>query len=533
MNKCIFSTKSIEKYCKPIREDIITLGKIISCIDKLKKSDEKLIRRDLNNGLSIEKIVNRHGSVLPSAKKMENYFSKLSDKNIASLEGVKNTAQKLSDIKEIYGAVNIKGTGLSELRKICNNNNFFKDVKFKCSEKAQEISQKVTEFFELVRETNKRIKNFSHSSAKNPIKDEILIVNKYYASIKKEGDEVFYNIIDIKDVCRDLKDIVLEKVGKLSQKSTDIEEVSSRTSPGTTKQDEKNLEEQKQFFSKNFQEAEETINKIKMDYSIFNYLKEFRTLEKEILADENNGVGISLPDIKKRMLTLDKRWKLFNKAVKNGNYNNNGETGALGIIEKNLTKIGQINKSLKSNNENKINIGEIENKVDNYMKQETKETLGVKEFVSSTTIDNFREKIKSLGQFGNAQESIKKLKQEIEALGAEHGSTYGALFGLFVIRNIYIEMLECLVKTNEFLKNSFEEMESCVKKLEGKKKKGKIESMLHSKDANMFTKLSSMGCFTGVMISIGCPYLAPVVATLAIVAIGVQMAQAASSTSGA
>lgn len=270
-----------------------------------------------------------------------------------------------------------------------------------------------------------------------------------------------------------------------------------------------------------------------MDYSIFNYLKEFRTLEKEILADENNGVGISLPDIKKRMLTLDKRWKLFNKAVKNGNYNNNEETGALGIIEKNLTKIGQINKSLKSNNENKINIGEIENKVDNYMNQETKETLDVKEFVSSTTIDNFREKIKSLGQFGNAQESIKKLKQEIEVLGAEHGSTYGALFGLFVIRNIYIEMLECLVKTNEFLKNSFEEMESCVEKLEEKKKKGKIESMLHSKDANMFTKLSSIGCFTGVMISIGCPYLAPVVATLAVVAIGVQMAQVASSTSGA
>lgn len=530
----MLSIELVTDYCKNIRKDIGTLSKVLDCAENLRNSKnpkDRLAKRSLKDYDSIKKIAYSHGPVSPLAKKMENYISKFHSEDMKSLEGIQKTAQKLSDIKEIYKYENIKGTGLSELRKICNNNNFFKDVKFKCSEKAQEISQKVTEFFELVQETNKKIKKFSHSSAKNPIRNETLIVNKYYMSVKSEKEKSIKNFSDIEKDCQKLKDKILSEVGKLSEKNKNLAEIAKHTPSGATKQDEQDYEEKIEKFSEDFMQAITALKNSKIDESTFNYLKKFRTLEKEILADKNNGVGISLPDVKKRMLTLDKRWKLFNKAVIEGNYNN-GDKSALKIIEKNLRKIEQINISLKSNSENEVDIEKIEDKVDDYISQEANKTLDVEEFVGSITIDNLEEKTKSLGQFGDAQESIEKLKRKIETLGTEHGSTYGALFGLFVIRNTYIEILGFLVKANEFLVK----IKSLLNSLEGngdKKEEGWLKGILNSKAVNMFTKFSAIGCFTGVMLSIGCPYLAPIVAGLAVTAIVIQIAQVATSTSGA
>lgn len=530
----MFSIELVTDYCKNIRKDIGTLSKVLDCAENLRNSKnpkDRLAKRSLKDYDSIKKVAYSHGPVSPLAKKMENYISKFHSEDMKSLEGIQKTAQKLSDIKKIYKYKNIKGTGLSELRKICNNNNFFKDVKFKCSEKAQEISQKVTEFFELVQETNKKIKKFSHSSAKNPIRNETLIVNKYYMSVKSEKEKSIKNFSDIEKDCQKLKDKILSEVGKLSEKNKNLAEIAKHTPSGATKQDEQDYEEKIEKFSEDFMQAITALKNSKIDESTFNYLKKFRTLEKEILADKNNGVGISLPDVKKRMLTLDKRWKLFNKAVIEGNYNN-GDKSALKIIEKNLRKIEQINISLKSNSENEVDIEKIEDKVDDYISQEANKTLDVEEFVGSITIDNLEEKTKSLGQFGDAQESIEKLKRKIETLGTEHGSTYGALFGLFVIRNTYIEILGFLVKANEFLVK----IKSLLNSLEGngdKKEEGWLKGILNSKAVNMFTKFSAIGCFTGVMLSIGCPYLAPIVAGLAVTATVIQIAQVASSTSGA
>ena len=350
-------------------------------------------------------------------------------------------------------------------------------------------------------------------------------------SVKLEKEKSIKNFSDIEKDCQKLKDKILSEVGKLSEKNKNLAEIAKRTSSEVTKQDEQDYEEKIKKFSEDFMKAITALKISEINESTFNYLKKFRNLEKEILADENNGVGISLPDVKKRMSTLGKRWGIFNEAVIEGNYNN-GDKSALKIIEKNLRKIEQINKSLKSTSENEVNIEKIENKVDGYISQEAKKTLDVEEFVSSTTIDNFREKIKSLEQFGDAEESIEELKRKIETLGTEHGSTYGALFGLFVIRNIYIEILGFLVKTNEFLVK----IKSLLNSLEGngdKKEEGWLKGILNSKGVNMFTKFSAIGCFTGVMLSIGCSYLAPIVAGLAVTAIVIQIAQVASSTSGA
>ena len=531
----MFSIELVTDYCKKIRKDIGTLGKVLDCTEKLKNSKnpkDKLAKRSLKDYDSIKKIAYSHGPVSPLAKKMENYISKFHSEDMTSLEGIQKTAQKLSDIKEIYKYENIKGTGLSELKKICKSSSFLKDkINFECSKCTKNISEEVDNFFEQVRETNKKIKKFSHSSAKNPIRNETLIVNKYYMSVKSEKEKSIKNFSDIEKDCQKLKDKILSEVGKLSEKNKNLAEIAKRTSSEVTKQDEQDYEEKIKKFSEDFMQAITALKNSKIDESTFNYLKKFRTLEKEILADKNNGVGISLPDVKKRMLTLDKRWKLFNKAVIEGNYNN-GDKSALKIIEKNLRKIEQINISLKSNSENEVDIEKIEDKVDDYISQEANKTLDVEEFVGSITIDNLEEKTKSLGQFGDAQESIEKLKRKIETLGTEHGSTYGALFGLFVIRNTYIEILGFLVKANEFLVK----IKSLLNSLEGngdKKEEGWLKGILNSKAVNMFTKFSAIGCFTGVMLSIGCPYLAPIVAGLAVTAIVIQIAQVATSTSGA
>ncbi len=531
----MFSIELVTDYCKNIRKDIGTLIKVLDCAENLrnsKKPNDRLAKRSLKDYDSIKKVAYGHSSVSQLAKKLKNNIFKFNNKDMTSLDGIQKTAQKLCDIKEIYKYENIKGTGLAELKKICKSSSFLKDkVKFECSRDAKEISEEVNNFFEQVRETNKKIKKFSHSSAKNPIKNETLIVNKYYMSVKLEKEKSIKNFSDIEKDCQKLKDKILSEVGKLSEKNKNLAEIAKRTSSEVTKQDEQDYEEKIKKFSEDFMKAITALKISEINESTFNYLKKFRNLEKEILADENNGVGISLPDAKKRMSTLGKRWGIFNEAVIEGNYNN-GDKSALKIIEKNLRKIEQINKSLKSTSENEVNIEKIENKVDGYISQEAKKTLDVEEFVSSTTIDNFREKIKSLGQFGNAENSIKKLEQEIETLGTEHGSTYGALFGLFVIRNIYIEILGFLVKTNEFLVK----IKSLLNSLEGngdKKEEGWLKGILNSKGVNMFTKFSAIGCFTGVMLSIGCSYLAPIVAGLAVTAIVIQIAQVATSTSGA
>lgn len=523
----MFSTKSIENYCGNIQKDIGTLSKVLDCTGKLKNSknpNDRLAKKGLKDYDSIREVAYKHSSVSHLAKNLKNNISKFHGEDMKSLERIKETAQKLCDIKEIYKYENIKGTGLSELKKICESSSFLKgNVKFECSEDAKNISEKVNNFFVQVREANKKIKKFSHSSAKDPIKNEILIVNKYYASIKKEEKKLIKNFSDVKNKYQEIRDKILSEIGKLSEKNKNLAEIANRTSPEVTKQDEKDYEEKIKKFSEDFERTATIFNRSQIDESTFNYLKKFRTLEKEILANENNGLVISLPDAKKRMLTLDKRWKLFNEAVIKGNYSNNEKSGALGIIEKNLRKIEQINKSLKSNSENKVDIEEIENEVDGYMNNESTETLDVQKVLSSTTIENLKEKTKSLKQLGNAGESIKKLQQKIDNLKIEHSSTYGDLFGLFVIRTIYIETLGFLIKTNEFLVE-------CLKELDGN---GKGKNILNSKAVNMFTKFSAIGCYTGVMLSIGCPYLAPVVAGLAVTAVGVQIAQIALSQSRA
>lgn len=527
----MFSIKSIENYCGNIWKDIGTLSKVLDCTEKLKNSknpNDRLAKKDLNNLNydSIATVAYKHSSVSPTAKKLKSYISKFHGEDMKSLKRIKETAQKLCDIKEIYKYENIKGTGLSELKKICESSSFLKNkVTFECSKDAKNISEKVNNFFVQVREANKKIKKFSHSSAKDPIKNEILIVNKYYASIKKEEKKLIKNFSDVKNKYQEIRDKILSEIGKLSEKNKNLAEIANRTSPEVTKQDEKDYEEKIKKFSEDFERTATIFNRSQIDESTFNYLKEFRTLEKEILANENNGLVISLPDAKKRMLTLDKRWKLFNEAVIKGNYSNNEKSSALGIIEKNLRKIKQINNSLKSNNENTVDIEEIEREVDGYMNNESTETLDVQKVLSSITIDNLEEKTKILKQLGNAGESIKKLQQKIGNLKIKHSSTYVDLFGLFVIRTIYIETLGFLIKTNEFLVE-------CLKELDGNGN-GKGKNILNSKAVNMFTKFSAIGCYTGVMLSIGCPCLAPVVAGLAVTAVGVQIAQIALSQSRA
>lgn len=529
----MFSTKSIENYCGNIRKDIGTLSKVLDCTEKLKNSknpNDRLAKKGLKDYDSIREVAYKHSYISPTAKKLKSYISKFNNEDMTSLEEIKETAQKLCDIKEIYKAKKIKNTGLSELKKICENSDFLKGkVKFKPSDIKNNsivgLPIKVDVFLRGVQQANKEIKKFSHSSAKDPIKNEILIVNKYYASIKKEEKKLIKNFSDVKNKYQEIRDKILSEIGKLSEKNKNLAEIANRTSPEVTKQDEKDYEEKIKKFSEDFERTATIFNRSQIDESTFNYLKEFRTLEKEILADENNGLVISLPDAKKRMLTLDKRWKLFNEAVIKGNYSNNEKSSALGIIEKNLRKIKQINNSLKSNNENTVDIEEIEREVDGYMNNESTETLDVQKVLSSITIDNLEEKTKILKQLGNAGESIKKLQQKIGNLKIKHSSTYVDLFGLFVIRTIYIETLGFLIKTNEFLVE-------CLKELDGNGN-GKGKNILNSKAVNMFTKFSAIGCYTGVMLSIGCPCLAPVVAGLAVTAVGVQIAQIALSQSRA
>lgn len=532
----MFSIEPVINHCKNIQKDIDTLSDVLDCAEKLKDSknpNDRLAKRGLNslNYDSIKKVAYGQSSVSQLAKNLKNNISKFNDEDMASLEGIKNTAQKLCDIKEIYKAKEIKNTGLAKLRKICASSSFLKDkVKFECSDNITGLPIKVYAFLEAIQETGKKIKICSRSSANDPIKDEILIINKYYVSIKSEKKKFIENFSNIRKDCQELKDGISNKVGELSQKRKNLTEIAKHTPEKVTEQDVQDCEKEIQNLSENFMQTINILENLKIDESTFSYLKKIRTLEKKILADKNNGISISLPDARKRILTLDKRWKLFNKAVIEGNYNN-GDKSASEIIEKNLRKIEQINDSLKSNNGSEINIEEIEKEIDNYMNQEIKEQLDVKKLVESTNTKNIKRKLDYIKKFESEEDSIKKLETEGARVEEKYGLNSYHFFILSIVRNIYIEILEFLVKTNEFLEKSLKEIELSLEKF-GKKKEETAKLRL-KKGINIATKFSSIGCFTGVMISIGCPYLAPVVAAIALFATSLQIAQVALSNSDA
>lgn len=557
----MFSTELITDYCKNIQKDIDTLGKVLNYAEKLKKSknpNDNLAKRKLRDYDSIETMASGHSRVSPMAKKIQSYLSKFHNQSMKSLKGIQETAIKLCDIKEIYKAKNIKNTGLNKLRKICENSSLLKDkVEFKCSKNMEELSIEVSNFLKSVKETTKKIKNLPTSSNKDPIRGEIEIVNKYYRALKSENKKFLDNFSNIEKNCQELKNHILSEVGRLSEENKKLIEIAKYTSSDVTKQDEQAYEEKIKEFSKNFAQVVATLAESKIDKSAFDYLKKFRNLEKNILAVPDNSVGISISNAKKRILTLDKRCNLFNKAVIEGNYNN-GDKSAWSIIKKNLEKIKQINESLKSNNENEVDIEEIKSAADDYVKNTSTTTLDVEKFLESTKPENLKGQISYIEKFKNEEDSIKNLEAEMALVKEKHGSTYASLFGLFVIRNIYIEILEYMVKTNEFLEKSSEEIDSCLEKF-GKKKKGwlkkeidkvlnskvaakvlhskaatvlnnkvapKMNKVLHSKFVTGITKFSAIGCFAGVAISHISPPVGIAIATISLIGTSLQTLQA-------
>ena len=529
----MFSTKLITDYCKNIRKDINTLGKVLNYAEKLKNSKsikDKHAQKQLYDYNSIEKVANGHSYVSPFAKKIKNYLSKFHDGDMKSIDGIQKTATKLCDIKEIYKAKNIKGTGLSELKKICKNSSFLKDdIEFKCSKSIVALPIEVDIFLKSVKETNTKIKNLPPSSNKDPIKNEIEIVNKYYTSLKLEKQKFIKNFSNIKESCQTLKEKIVSEVGKLSEKKKNVIEISNRTSSEVTEQDEQNYEKEITNLSKIFLNVVTTLEKSKIGEHTFSYFKEFREIEKNTLAKEDNSVGISPSEAKKRISNLDKRWNIFNNAVIEGNYND-GDKSAWSIMKKNSEKIKQINQSLKLNNENEIKIEEIEKEVDAYIKDMSAEKLDFVEFLKSTTPQNFQEQINRIKSFQNEKPLITNFKAKIESFEQnKKDPTYTALFTLFTIRNMYIEILEYLVKVNEFLEKSSKEIDLCLEKF-GEKKKGKIgkkiDEILHGKVATGFTKFSAIGCFAGVAISNFYPPVGIAIIGVSLVATIVQAIQA-------
>ena len=96
---------------------------------------------------------------------------------------------------------------------------------------------------------------------------------------------------------------------------------------------------------------------------------------------------------------------------------------------------------------------------------------------------------------------------------------------------MYVEISSFLIQMNDFLIKCTQEFENNLTALqninsENNKKKNNI---LNSKVVNIFTKFSAIGCFTGVTLSIGCPFLTPIVAAVMLTAIGLQIAQTISN----
>ncbi len=525
----MFSNKSVTTYCNVFIKNFSNFKKTINTCDKLLKSnvsikDNEVKNEVTENGYDALKNLKKYQNS-PWAKKILKTYSPLEETEFKDLESLNALAKKIANIKKIYEAQQIKGTGLREFKAICNSSQILKDkIEFSYSSEAEAISTDVSEFLKLLSETQKLTKGISARTKKNSIEEVVKYCDKNYVSLKSNIQATTKNMEPFKESCDKLKDKYVEVIGNLSKKEKTFKKIQANTSSADVQNDVNDYSNKIKEMSENVAKIENIFNTQKIDKSMFDCIKTYRNYQKTLLSTDAQ-VDISRNDANRRIQSLNNRWNIFNQNIIQNDYEN-----AKALIGKNIVGITRLKNSIKekNNSTNKtVDSNAILKKVRELEIFKSKTDI-TSLFKANNDIDQNENTLTKINSSNSAEGNIKEIEETARSQFKEENCT---LFELLAISKMYVEISSLLIQMNDFLIKCTQEFENNLTALqninsENDKKKNNI---LNSKAVNALTKLSAIGCFTGVMLSIGYPFLAPIVAAMMLTAIGLQIAQTISN----